>query len=107
VERILKKVAGVDIAQKELVVSLGRLLESLAIEIFAYKVFVNSDKGIQSMIEWVSSCSENAAQLPYVTEATGVYHERLAYALESMNIDLSLILPNKISNYAGLLILKL
>jgi transposase len=53
VERILKKVTGVDIAQKELVVSLGRLLESLSIEISVYKVFVNSDKGIQSMIEWV------------------------------------------------------
>jgi transposase len=39
-------------------------------------------------------------------EATGVYHERLAYALESMNIDLSVILPNKISNYARSLDIK-
>jgi transposase len=105
-EKVLKEVAGIDVAQKELVVSLGRLLESLSIEIFAYKVFVNSDKGIQSMIEWVSSCCENAAQMRYVMEATGVYHERLAYALESMNIDLSVILPNKISNYARSLDIK-
>ncbi|WP_257984718.1 IS110 family transposase [Psychroflexus sp. MES1-P1E] len=105
-EKVLKEVAGIDVAQKELVVSLGRLLESLSIEIFAYKVFVNSDKGIQSMIEWVSSCCENAAQMRYVMEATGVYHERLAYALESMNIDVSVILPNKISNYARSLDIK-
>jgi transposase len=106
VERILKEVAGIDIAQKELVVSLGRMFQSLDIEIFAYKVFTNSDKGIISMIEWVSSRCEGIGQMRYVMEATGVYHEKLAYALERMGIDVSVILPNKISNYARSLEIK-
>ena len=105
-ERILKEVAGIDVAQKELVVSLGRMFQSLDIEIFAYKVFTNSDKGIRSMIEWVSSCCEGSGHIRYVMEATGVYHEKLAYTLESMNIDVSVILPNKISNYARSLDIK-
>lgn len=105
-ERILKEVAGIDIAQKELVVSLGRMFQSLDIEIFAYKVFTNSDKGIISMIEWVSSRCEGIGQMRYVMEATGVYHEKLAYALERMGIDVSVILPNKISNYARSLEIK-
>ena len=103
---ILKEVAGVDVAQKELVVSLGRMYQSLDVEIFAYKVFTNSEKGIKSMIGWVSSCCEGNGQLRYVMEATGVYHERLAYTLESMNIDVSVILANKISNYARSLDIK-
>jgi len=32
-------------------------------------------------------------------EATGVYHESLAYFLEEKGFELSIILPNKISNY--------
>lgn len=105
-KKILKEVAGIDVAQKELVVSLGRMFQSLDIEIFAYKVFTNSDKGIRSMIEWVSSCCEGSGHIRYVMEATGVYHEKLAYTLESMNIDVSVILPNKISNYARSLEIK-
>lgn len=105
-EKVLKKVAGVDVAQKELVVSLGRLLECLTIEIIAYKVFKNSDNGIKAMIKWVSSFCEDNEPLRYVMEATGVYHQRLAYTLDSMNIDLSVILPNKISNYARSLDIK-
>lgn len=32
-------------------------------------------------------------------EATGVYHEKFAYHLDEQGYDLSIVLPNKISNY--------
>ena len=32
-------------------------------------------------------------------EATGVYHESLAYFLEGKGFEVSIVLPNKISNY--------
>ncbi|EOR92654.1 hypothetical protein ADIARSV_4166 [Arcticibacter svalbardensis MN12-7] len=41
---ILKQVAGIDVAQKELVVSLGHMNQELTIELFDYKVFANSQK---------------------------------------------------------------
>ena len=105
-ESILKEVAGIDVAQKELVVSLGRMDKSLDIKIFAHKVFVNSDKGISSLVDWVGSCCERPSNVRYVMEATGVYHERLAYALDDQRLDISIILPNKISNYARTLEVK-
>ena len=37
-KKILKQALGIDVAQKELVVSLGRMHEDLSIEIYAYKV---------------------------------------------------------------------
>ena len=35
----------------------------------------------------------------YVMEATGVYHESLAYYLAQEEFEVSIVLPNKISNY--------
>ena len=51
----LKQVLGVDVAQKELVVTLGRLLENLSIELYAYKVFSNSEKGFSSLLTWTKA----------------------------------------------------
>lgn len=98
-EKVLKEVAGIDVAQKELVVSLGRLYDNLDIKIISYKVFRNTDKGIKSLIDWVACHSDKADSVRYVMEATGVYHEKLAYCLYENSFDLSIVLPNKISNY--------
>ncbi|MCZ8229498.1 hypothetical protein [Flavobacterium sp.] len=51
-KKVVKQVAGIDVAQKELVVTLGRKLDNFSIELFAYKVFKNSDKGILALVEW-------------------------------------------------------
>lgn len=42
---LLKQTVGIDVAQNELVVSLGRMDEHTCIEIYAYEVFPNSKKG--------------------------------------------------------------
>ncbi len=39
-------------------------------------------------------------------EATGVYHESLAYFLAERQMDVSVVLPNKISNYVRTLSVK-
>src|SRR4051812_38324622 len=39
-------------------------------------------------------------------EATGVYHQRFAHYLDDKGIDLSIVLPNKISNYMRTLAVK-
>ena len=44
--KILKQVLGIDVAQKELVVSLGRLNEDLTIEIYASKVSTTQIKAL-------------------------------------------------------------
>jgi transposase len=55
----LKQVVGIDVAQKELVVTIGRLLEDLSVDLFSYKVFKNNDKGFLSLVEWVAKLVEN------------------------------------------------
>jgi len=98
VKKVLKEVAGINVAQMELIVSLGSLYENLDIEIISYKLFKNTDHGIKSLISWVASNSNNADSVRYVMEATGVNHEKLAYDLDESGLYLSIVLPNKISN---------
>jgi len=96
---VLKQVLGIDVAQNELVVSLGRMLSDLSKEIYAYKIFKNNEKGFILMLDWLKKLTDSSVSIRFVMEATGVYHEKLAYFLDEKGFDISIILPNKISNY--------
>lgn len=97
--KIVKQVVGIDVAQKELVVSLGRMYDDWSPEMYAKRTFVNNQKGFMSLVVWVKTLSQDFESVHYVMEATGVYHESLAYFLEEKGYPLSIVLPNKISNY--------
>ena len=105
-KKVLKQVAGIDIAQKELVVTFGYLFEDFSIDLSAYKVFKNTDNGMKSLVEWVNKLSSQEAEVNYVMEATGVYHQKFAYYLEENKCNVSIVLPNKISNYMRTLDVK-
>jgi transposase len=103
---VLKQVLGVDVARKELVVTLGRLLADLSIELYAYKVFANSEKGFLSLLTWTKKLMDPDTEVRFVMEATGVYHQKFAYFLDGHGYSLSIVLPNKISNYIRTLEVK-
>ncbi len=96
---IVKQVVGIDVAQNELVVSFGRMSHDTGIDIFAYKTFTNSAKGFNDLLLWVNKLAIKEMRVRYVMEATGVYHEKLAYFLSDQAQEISIVLPNKISNY--------
>lgn len=104
--RLLKQVLGIDVAQKELVVTLGRVYDDLTIELYAYNVFKNTEKGFLKLSEWVNKLTEKTIKVRYVMEATGVYHQKFAYYLDEKEQDVSIVLPNKISNYMRTLDIK-
>lgn len=98
-KKVIKQVLGVDVAQKELVVRLGKMVEGLIIELCAGKTFANTAKGFDLMVQWVKKLTDETVPVRYVMEATGVYHEPLAYFLADRGLDVSIVMPNKISNY--------
>lgn len=55
--------------------------------------------GLAQLYQWVEKPKEANVSLHYIMKATSVYHEKLAYFLESKYCNISIILPNKISNY--------
>ena len=98
-KKIVKQVLGIDVAQKELVVCLGCMFDDWSPSLHAHKTFANSEKGFTALLLWLEKLKDPAAAIRFVMEATGVYHERLAYFLESKDYEVSIVLPNKISNY--------
>lgn len=105
-KRIVKQVVGIDVAQKELVVCLGRMYDDWTPELYANKTFANTVKGFSAFTSWVKKLTEDSNPVRYVMEATGVYHELLAYFLEGKGFEVSIVLPNKISNYFRTLQIK-
>jgi transposase len=105
-KKIVKQVVGIDVAQKELVVCLGRMYDDLKPELYAFKSFANTAKGIKTFVEFVNKLTDVALPVRYVMEATGVYHEALAYFLDGHNFEVTVVLPNKISNYVRTLEIK-
>jgi len=99
-KKIVKQVAGIDVAQKELVVCLGKMYEGQDIDLCAYKTFANTAKGFLNLVAWVNKLTDCSVPVRYIMEATGVYHESLAYFLDDQGSELTIVLPNKISNYA-------
>lgn len=95
----LKQVVGIDVAKNELVVSLGRIDENLDVEIFSYKTFKNQVSSFSMLKKWAEKLFHLPTPTLYVMEATGVYHEKLAYWLNDNGLDVSIVLPNKISNF--------
>jgi transposase len=98
-KKILKQVCAIDVSQNELVVTLARLLEDLTQELYSRKTFPNTQKGFLALVLWVKKLTSDQTAVCFVMEATGVYHESLAYFLDSEGYEVSIILPNKISNY--------
>ncbi len=105
-KKVIKQVLGIDVAQKELVVRLGKMVEGLIIELCAGKAFANTAKGFELMVQWVKKLTDETVPVRYAMEATGVYHEPLAYFLANRGLDVSIVMPNKISNYMRTLDIK-
>jgi transposase len=98
-KRIVKQCVGIDVAHKELVVCLGRMDENWTPELYSNKVFSNTAKGFEQLTAWVGKQTEAQPCVRYVMEATGVYHEPLAYFLDAQAMEVSIVMPTKISNY--------
>ena len=105
-KKVIKQVLGIDVAQNELVVCLAKRYDDWSEETYVHKTFVNGPKGFEQMSGWIHKLTDSSVGVNYVMEATGVYHESLAYYLRDQDQPVSIVLPNKISNYARSLTIK-
>lgn len=105
-ETTLKQTAGIDCGMQELVVSFGMLLSNGNFIYKLTKSFVNSIKGFKQLLQWIDEISSKETPVLYVMEATGVYHEKLAYYLIANEQRVSIVLPNKVNAFAKTCISK-
>lgn len=105
-QKLVKLVLGVDVAQDELVVYLGNMYDNWTPEFVVHKTFENTAKGFSTLLDWVAKLTDESIRVRYIMEATGVYHESFAYFLHDKGLDVHIIVSNKISNYARTLNVK-
>ena len=97
---IVKQSFGIDISKADFHVRLinvhrdGRLLRR------SRKKFTQSIKGFTKFEQWIGNSKIADASSVFVMEATGVYHEDLAYHLHDLGHRVSIVLPNKIKAYS-------
>lgn len=104
--KIVKQVSAIDVDQKLLVTTLGRMYDDWTPELYAQKTFDNTKKGFESLLAWVKKNTVAEAAVRFVMEATGVYHEQFAYFLDNNKEEVTVVLPNKMSNYMRTLEIK-
>jgi transposase len=105
-KKVLKQVVGIDVAQDELVSTFGRVYDDFTLELVSRKVFTNKLSDFEKLEGWIESLVNKDVQLRFVMEATGVYHQKFAYHLHDKGYNVSIILPNKISNFKRTLDIK-
>ena len=98
-KRILKFSLGIDVSKDKLDCNLSYINELQEVKTKASRRFNNTQAGIRELIVWFKRHWKEVAPLVVVMEATGVYHENVAYNLDDIQVDLAVVLPNKSKKY--------
>jgi transposase len=98
-QMFIKQSVGIDVSKDTLDVSICCLNNHIEICNIAQATFENSKKGVIGLENWIRNHSIKDLDYTVVVEATGIYHETLAYHLYEKNIKIAIVLPSKISAY--------
>lgn len=89
---------GIDVAKDKLDCLWLRDTESLKIKT---KVFPNQPKGFSDLKAWLKkNVTDELSDIHVTLEPTGVYHEPLAYALHAMGVNVSVVNPAFVRDFA-------
>jgi len=91
-------IIGIDVSKAKLDCLWIRDLSAMKVK---SKVQPNTSRGHQALLDWaMKQTGEAVGDLHFVMEATGVYHEALAYALHDAGAQVSVVNPAQIHDYA-------
>lgn len=98
-KKILKFSLGIDVSMDKLDCNLSYIDEQQEVKTKASRKFNNTAAGIRNLVIWLRRHWKELAPLIVVMEATGVYHENVAYNLDDISLDIAVVLPNKAKKY--------
>ncbi len=105
--KIIKQVAGCDIAKDTITFCFGTITDDQETQILRPVTVDNNQNGFAEIIRFVKKAKVSQdIPLCFVMEATGVYYEKFAYFLAKKHLKIAVILPNKIKHYARTLTIK-
>jgi len=105
-ETAVKQSVGIDISKDTFMASICYLYQSGKQDFITTDPFNNTKTGFNQFVKWVRKNTAKEIQTVFLMEATGVYYEQLACHLHKINLPISVLLPNKVKNYAKCLNIK-
>jgi transposase len=96
---ITKQSVGIDMGKDKFDACFCVLNDQQRIIVKSSRKFANSKSGFAEFDAWVKKLQSEPVQTWFVVEATGVYHENLAWHLHQQGRDLSVVLPNLAKKY--------
>jgi len=91
-------IIGIDVSKATIDCAWLRDIETSKVKT---KVLKNKAEGFQSLINWAElNTQQPLSTIRFVMEATGIYHEALAYALHAAGAEVCVVNPAYIHNYA-------
>lgn len=95
---MMRTIIGIDVSKRKIDCAWLRDINTGKVKT---KVFQNNAAGFQSLIQWVENNTQQSISATcFVMEATGVYHEGLAYALHGADAAVCVVNPSYIHDYA-------
>lgn len=99
-DRIVKQCVGIDVSHQQIDVTFGTYSIDQSIVLTETKRFKNDKKTFPIFLKWALKRANPELPLYFTMEATGVYHEKLAFFLADNNQKVNVVLPTRASNYA-------
>ncbi|SFE95958.1 IS110 family transposase [Spirosoma endophyticum] len=96
---LLRYCAGLDVSKDSLQVCLAVIDSDGRVVVKASTKVANKASSFSALLKWVGGHCKQNLPLRYVMEATGVYHEQIAWFLYQHEQTVSVILPTKAHHY--------
>lgn len=100
------KTIGIDVSFKSLDVCIGQIDLERNITLSKPLSLSNNLSGFDRLLKNIKKVSSEDTEILVIMEATGIYHENLAYYLTEHSVNIAIVLPNVMSNYMKSLSLK-
>lgn len=104
---IIRVAIGIDISSEKFDVCLSTMTKEGEVIVGVSAEFPNTMSGFRKLSKWVDKVNkEKKLPLIYLMEATGSYHEELAYYLHQRECQVIIVLPSKSKKYMQSLSIK-
>ena len=97
---VLRQALGIDVSKDSLSYCLGVLKDDLDKDYLQAEDVSNDTKGFKELTKWVKLSSRKKELPVVVMEATGVYHEGIAYHLYDLGYDVCIMQSGRVKKYA-------
>lgn len=95
----LKYSVGIDISKDDFKACISAIDDTHKIIVKSTGTFTNAATGFASFLTWCTKHRKEDLPLFFLLEATGVYHEQLAWFLHLQQLNVSIVLANKAKSY--------